>query len=489
MKRLTDLINGLEANNTSVSTDIEINNIQYDSRNILPGDLFVAIKGETSDGHEFIDAAIDKGAAAVICENDIPGITIPSVKVSNSRKALALVSSSYYDNPGKSMKLIGITGTNGKTSTAYLLDNILQTTGYSTGLLGTIKYRAGEEEFQAKWTTPESLEMQLLLSKMREKKAWATVMEVSSHALEQNRIEGLVFETVVFTNLSQDHLDYHRSMERYADAKKRLFRQVDSQKGENVINGDDPVGFEMAKQNHRPVLTYSMDQGKADVFPDSVSYSSKGVRANLNSPVGKINIQSCMVGSHNLYNIMAAVGAGISLGISRENLEAGINGSAQVPGRLESVNAGQPFPVLVDYAHTPDAMEKAITAVRPLVDGRLIVLFGCGGDRDRDKRPQMGRIGEKGADIAILTSDNPRTEDPQQIINDVLEGISDKKGLKVIIDRKEAIHYSLEIAEENDWVLLLGKGHETYQILGTERIDFDDREIAKTFIKEKLQNN
>ncbi|MFC1477401.1 UDP-N-acetylmuramoyl-L-alanyl-D-glutamate--2,6-diaminopimelate ligase [candidate division KSB1 bacterium] len=488
MKQLSNILKDVTILELSGSNDFTVNNIQYDSRKVLPGDLFVAIKGEAFDGHDFIEAAVERGAQAVVYETAGSEIPVHAVRVSNTRKALALMAGALFDHPGKSMELIGITGTNGKTSTAYLIDNILRQGGKEAGLLGTISYRSGTETCPAKWTTPDALELHHHLSLMRENGMNVCIMEVSSHALDQCRIEGLDIKLAVFTNLSQDHLDYHRSMEYYAEAKQRLFQQVDSQKGENIINRDDPVGHSMAEQNHRPVLFYSVEKGKADVFPASVHYTRDGIQAGLNTPAGNVLIDTKLVGQHNLYNIMAAVCAGIAMKIPTATIEQGISATPIVPGRLEPVSAGQPFKVMVDYAHTPDAMENVIDAVRPLVKGRLFVVFGCGGDRDRGKRPLMGAIGEEKTDRAILTSDNPRTEDPQQIIDDVLTGIRNREKVEVIPDRTEAIHAALDSAESDDWILLLGKGHETYQVLGTRKIDYDDRAVAYDHLKKRYQN-
>jgi len=488
MKKLSELIRNIESPDSGGLDDIIINSIQYDSRNIHPGDLFVAIRGDSTDGHEYINAAAGRGARAIVCERRRPGIAVPCIQVDSSRRALALMAAAYYDHPGRHMKLVGITGTNGKTSTAYLIESVLLAGGYRTGLLGTISYKTGTEEHPAPWTTPESLELQHYLSIMRENNIQAAVMEVSSHALEQHRVEGLVFDAAVFTNLSQDHLDYHRSMERYTQAKQRLFQQVDPGKGGNIINIDDPAGRLMQNQNHRPVVSFSAETGKADVFPVSAHFSENGVDAEVATPAGRLSIHSPLIGRHNLYNILAAVCTGLSMDIPLESIGHGINSMQCVPGRLEAVNTGQPFPVLVDYAHTHDAMQKVIEAVRPLVKGKLIVLFGCGGDRDRGKRPLMGQVAEKYADRAILTSDNPRTEDPQQIIDDVLKGIGDMTKFDVVVDRTEAIHKALDHAEAGDWVLILGKGHETYQVIGTERIDFDDRIIAHDYLSKKFSS-
>lgn len=484
MKKLEDLLKNVSHRAVGDISGLEISNIRYDSRKVQSGDLFVALRGVTSDGHEYIDAAVNRGARAIVCESERrrSDFTVPCITTHSSRKALALMAAAYYGQPAEQMRLIGITGTNGKTSTAYLIESILRACGLRTGLLGTITYRIGDEEQTAPWTTPESLELHSLLSQMRDSKTSHAVMEVSSHALEQYRVEGLSFRAAVFTNLSQDHLDYHGTMEKYRDAKQKLFRQLDPVSGSNIINADDSAGAGMASQNLRKVTAFSAHKGKADVFPLSAAFSGKGISAELESPTGIVRIESELVGTHNLYNILAAVSTGICLDIPNSEIESGINSMQCVPGRLEPVNAGQDFVVLVDYAHTHDAMEKVITAVRPMVSGRLIVLFGCGGDRDKAKRPLMGQVAEKRADLVFLTSDNPRTEDPESIIRDVQAGISETEKFTIKVDRTEAIHAALDAAKKDDWVLILGKGHETYQVLGHERIDYDDREIARNYL-------
>lgn len=492
MTNLNDLLSDVEIIQQTGDTDIEINTIQYDSRNVSPGDLFVAIKGDNFDGHDFIDAAIRRRARAVVTE--LPpspevrvqaGGSIPCIQVGNTRKALAHLASAYYDHSWRSMTLIGITGTNGKTSTAYLIESILKASGLRTGLLGTVAYHVGSDVINAEWTTPESSRLHQILHSMFGEKTDAVVMEVSSHALEQYRVEGLVFRVVVFTNISQDHLDYHRSMTEYAAAKQRLFEMVDPVLGENIINGDDPMSKEMVSRNHRPVISFSAEPGKADVFPGDLQYSFKGISATLNTPNGKLNVNSTLLGQHNLQNIMAAVCVGLRLDIPVSSIETGISKLTFIPGRLEPVKSGQPYTVLVDFAHTPDAIEKVIRSVRELIAGKLIVVFGCGGDRDKLKRPLMGSIAEKGADRLIITSDNPRNEDPMQIIQDTLVGVKDKKKAEIFVDRTEAIHRALSVAGESDCVLILGKGHESYQQIGSNKIPFDDRDVAHNYLMSK----
>ncbi|MFC1555398.1 UDP-N-acetylmuramoyl-L-alanyl-D-glutamate--2,6-diaminopimelate ligase [candidate division KSB1 bacterium] len=486
MVLLSDILRSVSSIRKQGNLKIDIGNICYDSRKVSPGDLFVAIKGGKLDGHDHIDAAIRKGAAAVMGEKSINGISsVPYIQVGNSRIALAETASAYYGNPSDSLSLIGVTGTNGKTSTVYLIDSILKENGEKTGMLGTVIYKVGEQKTEALWTTPESLTMHQYFYSMVQENIQKVTMELSSHSLEQHRAEGLNFRLGVFTNLSQDHLDYHRSMAEYAAAKQRLFKQLDPVLGENIINGDDPESRGMTEQNRRPVFTYSAESGKADVFPEKADFSFDGIISELQTPAGKINIESSLIGRHNLYNIMAAVTAGIALKIPVDIIKKGIRNFKIVPGRLEPVNAGQPFPVLVDYAHTDDAIKKVLDSVKKIIAGKLIAVFGCGGDRDRAKRQLMGKAAESGSDIAILTSDNPRTEDPEQIINDTLEGVSDKTKMEVYVDRTEAIRRAIDLADKDDCVLILGKGHETYQDIKGVKHPYDDRIVAKKYLSGK----
>ena len=487
--KLKELLSEVTIITKSGDIDIQINTIQHDSRNVSPGDLYVAIKGGTHDGHDYIDAAIWRGATAVVGEIPPPGDGAPYIQVGNTRKAEAKITSAFYGHPWRSMKLIGITGTNGKTSTAHLIESILQEHGIRTGLIGTVVRRIGSEEKNADLTTPESSALHRILYSMFQQKTETVIMEISSHALDQYRVEGLVFRLAMFTNLSHDHLDYHRSMEDYTAAKQRLFTQVDPVEGENIMNGDDPMSQVMAQQNHRPVFTFSAAPGKADVFPVSAHFSLNGIEAVLHTPKGTLDVRSSLAGRHNLYNIMAAASAGLCLGIPAGEITSGIEKVSCIPGRLEPVVEGQSFSVLVDFAHTPDAMEKVMTALRGLITGNLIVVFGCGGDRDKSKRPLMGSIAEQLSDRAILTSDNPRNEDPEHIIQDTLEGVADKDAMDVIIDRTEAIRHALDIAKEADCVLILGKGHELYQAIGTEKIPHDDREVARKLLRIKLHDS
>jgi UDP-N-acetylmuramoyl-L-alanyl-D-glutamate--2,6-diaminopimelate ligase len=486
MKKLSDLLRGIDIVQKTGDTAIQINTIQYDSRNISPGDLFVAVKGGTYDGHDYLDAAIRQRANAVVGQHPPSDDRVPYIQVGNTRKALALMASAYYGHPGHFMDLIGITGTNGKTSTAFLIDSILRCHGMRTGLLGTLVYRIGTDEMDAGWTTPESTTLNQLLAAMLEKKTEAVVMELSSHALDQYRAEGLAFRLAVFTNLSQDHLDYHRSMAHYEAAKQRLFSQVDSVKGENIVNGDDDRSSVMVHANHRPVFTYSAAPGKADVFPVSTEYSIDGSACVLHTPKGDLEFHSTLFGKHNIYNIMAAVSAGICLEIPLDAIKTGIEHVTFIPGRLETINEGQPYTVFVDYAHTPDAMEKVLIAIKDISSGEVIVVFGCGGERDTGKRHLMGATAEKYADTVILTSDNPRTEDPAQIIEDTIRGIKKRDAIAVISDRREAIHSALECASGNDCVLILGKGHEPYQLIGNKKFPFDDRQVAREYLRNKF---
>jgi len=488
-KKLCELLSDILILQKTGDITMNISAVQCDSRKVSPGDLFVAVKGGSFDGHNFINEAVQQGACAVVVEKPCLGIGVPFIQVGNTRQALARIASAFYNHPSRSMMMIGITGTNGKTSTAYLIDQIVRETGIKTGLLGTVIYRIGGEMQSAEWTTPESLTLQYMLYEMVQCQTKTVVMEVSSHSLEQYRVEGIQFRLAVFTNLTQDHLDYHRSMEEYAAAKQKLFKQVHPVEGENIVNGDEPASLLMARQNYRPVVTYSIARGKADVYPEKVSFSFSGIQAVLRTPSGNVTVRSSLMGRHNLYNIMAAVCAGVCLDIPIEKIEEGVYNLKSVPGRLETVNESQPFAVLIDFAHTPDGIEKAIGAVKGIFPGRIITVFGCGGDRDRTKRPLMGRAAVAYSDIAVLTSDNPRSEPPMQIIDDVLNGLENKNAVKVFVDRTEAVHYALDLARKGDCVLLLGKGHENYQIIGTEKIPYSDRDAAENYLREKFRKS
>ncbi len=484
----------------------EVTAVVQDSRKAGPGALFVAIRGFRTDGHRFLGQAAAAGSLAVVVEAgvvaDNPGA--PAIVVPDTRKALAALAVKFYDNPSLRLKLVGITGTKGKTTTSYLVKSIIEAAGRApVGLIGTIDYRIGDRIIPAPNTTPESLELQALLAEMTEEQVRYCVMEVSSHALELGRTDGCVFEAAAFTNLAQDHLDFHETMEAYFGSKKLLFAGLAAGKTA-VVNIDDPRGRAVAEGTAARVITCGM-MAPADVRPEGpVTYGIRGLSFTLQTPAGPISIASPLVGRHNVYNVMIAAGLGIALAMPAEAIALGIKRMRAVPGRMETVDEGQHFGVVVDYAHTEGSLQSLLEAVRSMAAGRIITVFGCGGDRDRTKRPKMGRAALEGSDAVIVTSDNPRTEDPLAIIAEIEAGmrengaaVGDAAGLAarsggrtpylVLPDRADAIRTAVDIARDGDVVVLAGKGHEDYQIIGTEKRHFDDREEARTAIRKRQE--
>jgi UDP-N-acetylmuramoyl-L-alanyl-D-glutamate--2,6-diaminopimelate ligase len=491
---LRDLIRGIEIKWFLGRDDVDILGISYDSKEVGRGFLFVAMKGEKTDGHKYIQSAINSGAKAVLLE-EIPGTTsknVSFIQVEDTKSALAEVSANFLGHPTMELTLIGITGTNGKTTITYLLESIWQEWGKNAGVIGTVDYRFLGRKIPSVRTTPESLDLMNLFKDMVASGVEYVAMEVSSHALDRKRVLGCHFDGAVFTNLSQDHLDYHGTIQNYFEAKKKLFSEVlgKSEKREKfcVINIDDPYGREIAKDATGKIVSYSI-ANSLGVYSEKTDITSGGIRALVNTPWGKVDINSKLFGKHNLYNILAAVATALSMGIGIDFVEKGISNVTSVPGRLDKIENQFGITILVDYAHTPDALRNVLTAVRPFTQRKLILVFGCGGDRDPIKRPIMGRIGREFSDVIILTSDNPRTEPPERIMDEIEKGVfdidSDKKPYFRISDRHDAIRKAIEIAGSGDTVLLAGKGHESYQIVGTKKIPFDDREIAGRIILEK----
>ncbi len=478
--KLKELLKSIKGCKIQGSEDTEILDIQYDSRAVVHGSLFVAIKGEKADGNLFAKQAIEKGAVAVVTDEECLIQGAATIRVDNSREALARLSAAFYGEPARKLRLVGITGTNGKTTTSFLIESILREAGLNPGVIGTISYRYAGKVLPAPNTTPESLDLQRLLRDMVDSGVKAVVMEVSSHALAQDRVAGCIFDVGVFTNLTQDHLDYHGTMDSYFAAKARLFTDFIDEGRAAVINMDDPKGEELSKRSVGRVIGYSKagkGRGKESIYPKDIRFGVDGIKGTIATPSGDINIKSSLVGEFNLHNILAAVGAGLGLGLPVDAIEKGIESLKNVPGRLERVDAGQAFTILVDYAHTPDALERVLSTLKGLTDKRIITVFGCGGDRDRGKRPIMGSIAVRYSDMVVVTSDNPRTEEPLRIIEDIKAGMREGSYM-TIPDRREAIKAAIENAKEGDVVLLAGKGHEDYQIIGKEKTHFDDREEA-----------
>jgi UDP-N-acetylmuramoyl-L-alanyl-D-glutamate--2,6-diaminopimelate ligase len=488
---LADLLSDLSDARISGETDREIAGVAHDSRTAVPGSLFVCIRGFAQDGHAFIGDAARRGAVAIVIESDPEPLAIPSgltvIRVANSRSALARLAARFHRHPGRDLRLIGVTGTNGKTTTATLVEAVARAAGRRVGLLGTIEYRCGDTTFPGERTTPESSDLQRLLARMRDMGAWGAAMEVSSHSLMLHRVDGCEFDAAIFTNLTQDHLDFHGTMERYAEAKARLFAGLGADRTKPgaaaaILNADDPWTDFMARRSTAPILRFGLT-APADLHPRATQFDLAGIRATVDTPWGPLTIRSSLVGHHNLVNILGAAAACLHLGIPRDAVEAGIAGLAAVPGRFEKVEAGQPFGVVVDYAHTPDALERVLTFARQYARGRVLVVFGCGGDRDRGKRPRMGEAAARLADAVFVTSDNPRSEVPENILAEIVSGIkkgfADAKPHAKIPDRREAIGAALASARRGDLVVIAGKGHETYQILRDRTIPFDDRVVAR----------
>jgi len=483
--KLGELLERVAPLKTGADQESEVASLAYDSRQVVPGCVFFAIEGERTDGHRFITEAFGRGAVAVVSEREAPeDLTARWVQVRKIRPALAQAARRFFDYPDLKLRLIGITGTNGKTTTAYLLNSILQAAGLRTGLFGTIEYRLGDRVIPALNTTPESLDLVEYFNELAAGGGQAVVMEVSSHALAQGRVGGLQFSVAVFTNLTRDHLDYHGDFEHYFAAKRRLFEPEGSEPPElAVINVDDLWGrrlLDLAAASRR--ITYGLESN-AEVTAKQYSQSAAGLAARLRTPRGEIEIASPLLGRANLMNILAATATAVGLGISAENIQEGLRRLAAVPGRFERIDEGQPFLVIVDYAHTDDALQNVLQAARDLTKKRLIVVFGCGGERDRTKRPLMGEVAGRLSDLAVLTSDNPRGEDPILIMNDVLVGLQ-KTGKPYVteVDRRAALQKALEQARDGDTVVLAGKGHESRQILKDRTIPFDDREVARAVL-------
>ena len=477
----------------SQSGNPPIAGVEYDSRRIGPGKVFVAMKGETSDGNRFIDAAIAAGAVAIVTDSaaQTPRLGVAWAQLAHGRRALACLSANFFKRPAERMANTGITGTNGKSTTAFLLESILRAAGRKAALVGTIEYHVAGKVLPAPHTTPEALELNCLLADGLAQGVTESVMEVSSHALEQQRVFGIPFDVAIFTNLTRDHLDYHDTMEKYFHAKQVLFEGCGTAPPRAaVINTDDGYGrhlLTLSKRNSSVVLSYGLAAG--DFHAESVEITVRGTRFQMVTPSGKLAMWTPMIGQVNVYNVLAAAAAGYARDCSTEAIAKGIFDLARVPGRFERVDCGQPFTVAVDYAHTDDALRNLTALARDFVaraglKGKVITLFGCGGDRDRTKRPLMGEAASKGSDFAVLTSDNPRSEDPLAIMNDALVGLQ-KSGAKYTLepDRRKAIAIALQYAAPGDIVLLAGKGHERVQVTREGSVSFDDVEVARENLK------
>ncbi len=474
----------------------EVSDITHDSRTVKPGALFVAVRGFHSDGHRFISQAVERGATAVVAESEdrtASAAGTPQILVEDSRRALAQLAVFFFHRPSSRLSLIGITGTNGKTTTSYLVKAMIEAAGGMSGLIGTIDYRIGSRRYPAPNTTPESLDLQRLLAEMVSTGAGYCVMEVSSHALELGRTQGCVFAAAAFTNLTQDHLDFHGTMDAYLRSKLRLFTGLTGDQVA-VVNIDDEHASDVIAATRASVITTGMS-GSAAIRPaGDIRHGIDGLAFVAETPRGRVSVESPLVGRHNIQNLLTAIGVATALGFEAPAIEAGIRAMKAVPGRLEKVDAGQCFGVFVDYAHTEDALARLLDAVGEIASNRVITVFGCGGDRDRTKRPKMGAAALGGSDIVIVTSDNPRTEDPAAILNEIDAGMqtgarftrpeamqsgAGRTPYCMIPDRREAIAAALRLARPGDIVVLAGKGHEDYQIIGDIKLRFDDRDVAR----------
>ena len=471
--KLRDLLQDIRVLECTADLDKNIDAVHYDSRKVTPGSLFVAVSGFASDGNRFIPMALDKGAVAVVTAKK-PETDVPYVLVESDRMALALLGCNFYGHPAKSMTMIGVTGTNGKTSVTLLLKQVLERClGAKVGLIGTMANMIGEESIPTERTTPESYELQGLFARMRSAGCTHVVMEVSSHAVTLERIGGVHFDVAAFTNLTEDHLDFHKTMDAYCDAKADLFRRC----GKAVINRDDSYAPRILAAASCPVLTTSV-AGSGDLQAKDLELLAEGIRFTAVSGEETAEVKLPIPGRFTVYNALTVLGIARQLGISLKDCAAALAYAQGVKGRVEVVPTPQtPYSILIDYAHTPDGLENVLSSVRDFCKGRLIAVFGCGGDRDPMKRPIMGEIGVKLSDIAIITSDNPRTEDPMAIIRDILEGVKPEYGEYIIMeDRRAAIRYAMDIAEKDDIIILAGKGHETYQDIGGHKYHLDERE-------------
>jgi UDP-N-acetylmuramoyl-L-alanyl-D-glutamate--2,6-diaminopimelate ligase len=469
------------------ASDREIAGISADSRTVGPGQIFVALRGEKEDGWAHAREAAARGAVAVVSDRPAPeDFPVPWVRVREPRRLLGQLAARLAGNPSEKLVLAGVTGTNGKTTTAMLLEGVLARRHGRAGFLGTVAYRTGRREIPARHTTPEAPLLQELLAEMVAAGTPAAAMEVSSHALALDRVAGTRFDVAVFTNLTRDHLDFHGDLDTYFDAKKKLFA-LRKPGAAAVVNVEDPWGRRLAREVSPPVVTFSATGGAADVRAESVVCDLSGTSLDVVHAGGRFRISSPLLGRFNADNLLAAAGAGLALGLEESEIAAGLASVTSVPGRLERVSAGQPYTILVDYAHTEDALERLLRAVRDLTDRKIVLVFGCGGDRDRGKRAPMGRIAGSLAEVAIATSDNPRSEDPEAILAQVEQGLiaSGAANYRKVADRREAIRTAIDLAGPGTVVVIAGKGHETVQVVGDRSLPFDDREVAAEFASKR----
>ena len=493
--KLAELISIIPQKEVAGNPEIEINKIEYDSRNVVEGDVFVALVGANLDGHNYIADAIEKGAKCVVAEREFEQDVPARIIVPDTRHALALLAAKFYNFPSRHMKIIGVTGTNGKTTVAYLIRSIYRARGRNIGLIGTIEYLAGKHRFDALNTTPESLQIEQLLTIMRAERLRVCVMEISSHALKSGRIRMVDFNTVGVTNLTQDHLDYHGTMEDYRNTKAMLVDRVRGQDKWVILNADDPEFDFFMGHVDSSYITYSVKGNKADMRATNIETGPDGSKFTMVTPLGEEKIELKLPGEHNVANALCAAALAMGSGVDVGTVKRGLEAATFTPGRLEPVENDRGIRIYVDFAHTPDALDNVCPICKKLTreidddgnvvrEGKLVVLFGCGGDRDKSKRRPMAETVCRYADKIVVTMDNPRTENPEAIIEDIKPGLSSSIETEIETDRKKALKIALDMAESGDVLLIAGKGHETYQIIGTERVPFDDRVIIREYLSQ-----
>ncbi|MCH3951491.1 MAG: UDP-N-acetylmuramoyl-L-alanyl-D-glutamate--2,6-diaminopimelate ligase [Acidaminococcus sp.] len=494
-RKLSDVIAHIPGARVTGDTEGKmVNDLTIDSRTVQPGSLFICIKGVHTDGHQYIGKAAQLGAAAVLIEEDadVPK-GVAAIRVDDTTAAMTALAPWFYDYPAQKMRMIGVTGTNGKTTTTNILRELLTNTGHKVGLIGTINIMIGDEKEVSHNTTPNVVDLQKTLYRMAEAHCDYCVMEVSSHALALNRVAGIEYDTAALTNITEDHLDFHKTMENYREAKALLFTHLHEGKKPRktaVFNMDDPSSPLIMNRVKTKIITY----GKAatnDIHPISFEIGAKSMKLDLTTPAGEMKLALHITGEFNVYNVMTAVGCALAEGLSRDDIVRGLDDFGGVPGRFQLIDAGQPFTVIVDYAHTPDGLDNVLKTAREITKGKLWCVFGCGGDRDRKKRPIMGKIALDLADVIVVTSDNPRSEDPDAIIKDIEEGLKDAPGDKeihTISDRRSAIEFAISHAAPDDVIMIAGKGHENYQILKDRTIHFDDGEVVRDYFRKGKAN-
>lgn len=483
---LDEVLAGIEYQIVCGALEQDVTGISYDSRNVKPGDLFICIPGLKTDGHDYALEAVSKGARALMVEREIAlDAAVSLIKTVDCRKAMPTVAANFYQHPSRDVKVIGVTGTNGKTTTTHLIKAILEEHGAQVGIMGTLYARMGDHERVLGHTTPESVDIEDFIDLVRREEGDYLVMEVSSHALALGRVDNILFHAAVFTNLTQDHLDYHLTMDNYRDAKLRLFHQLQPHPGHYaVINADDPSAQAFIAASPGSYCTFAIDC-EADVMARDIKISIKNSKFKVVSANASFAVNMKLIGRFSIYNALAAITCALQEGIAPATIKKALEKTAGVAGRLETVDCGQDFTVIVDYAHTPDGLENILKTAREVRENRLITVFGCGGDRDRTKRPLMGKIAAEYSDFCIVTSDNPRSEEPEAIIDEIIPGLMavENSHYAKIVDRREAIHQAICLAKTGDLVIIAGKGHETYQLVKDQVLHFDDREVAAEYLR------